>query len=228
MVASSGNSATERAIRPESNGASHQSERSGILRMRTVRGSAPAKMAAHVPGEPGVWILLFGDLLVFTALLIAYLLARARHTEIFTSSQEHLSRGIGVGYTTLLLTGSLCVALALAALRRGRRKLAVLLTLSGAATGVVFALVKMVEYYEKFCDGISPARNDFWMYYFALTGLHLVHVILGVTVLVVLARLSWMADSAQRIMMLFESGACFWHLVDLLWLLIFPLLFLVR
>jgi nitric oxide reductase NorE protein len=108
------------------------------------------------------------------------------------------------------------------------RHLARRLTLAGFGVGCLFVAIKAVEYYEKFSAGITPATNDFFMYYFVLTGLHLAHVVVG---LVVLAALSFLARKPQPTrthIAFFEGGGCFWHMVDLLWIIIFPLLFLVR
>ena len=97
----------------------------------------------------------------------------------------------------------------------------------GVAVGTCFVAIKSVEYSEKISAGITPGTNDFYMYYFALTGLHLAHVVIGLVVLTVLSRLAKAEPSSTHIAF-FESGACFWHMVDLLWLVIFPLIFLVR
>src|SRR5262249_34892976 len=124
---------------------------------------------------------------------------------------------------------SLLVVLAWRAVRSpGYRYLAPRLMLGAMACGTCFVAIKVYEYHQKLAAGISPNTNAFYMYYFMLTGLHLVHAVVGLAVLTVLWALSrrQMLSAAQR--SFFEGGACFWHMVDLLWIIIFPLIFLVR
>jgi nitric oxide reductase NorE protein len=183
----------------------------------------------HVPGEPGIWIVLFGDMGVFAILFSVYLHQRGRSRDLFEHSQEALNRTFGAINTLVLLTSSLLVFLAVRALRRERwRHLAPRLFLGGAAVGVCFVAIKALEYHEKIAAGITPKTNDFFMYYFVLTGLHLAHVIIGLSVLVALWRLARNPVRISNRMVVFEGGGCFWHMVDLLWIVIFPLLFLVR
>lgn len=89
-------------------------------------------------------------------------------------------------------------------------------------------MVKAFEYHEKFAAGITPKTNDFFMYYFVLTGLHLAHVVIGLVVLLIFARRNRAPAPTSTHIAFFEGAACFWHMVDLVWIVIFPLLFLVR
>ena len=183
----------------------------------------------HIPGEPGVWALLFGDMLVFMAVFGAYLSQRAQDKELFAASQDALNRSFGAMNTVILLTSSLLVVFAVRAMHSERqRHLARRLTLAGIAVGVCFVGVKMAEYHELISAGITPNTNEFYMYYFVLTGLHLAHVVIGLSVLLALSRLARVAEPTHTQLAFFEGGGCFWHLVDLLWIVIFPLLFLVR
>jgi len=102
------------------------------------------------------------------------------------------------------------------------------LTLAGAAVGSCFVIIKVIEYHAKVAAGLTPSTNEFYMYYFVLTGLHLAHVIIGLIVLTVLSRLARKPAPTRTHIAFFEGGACFWHMVDLLWLIIFPLFFLVH
>ncbi|WP_179467063.1 cytochrome c oxidase subunit 3 family protein [Mycolicibacterium vinylchloridicum] len=188
--------------------------------------AAPGK---HVPGEPGIWVLLFGDMLVFTVLFVVYLHRRGENRELFAESQNALNRNFGAINTLVLLTSSVLVVFAVAALRSERlRPLAPRLTLAGFAVGCCFVIVKVFEYHEKISAGITPSTNEFFMYYFVLTGLHLAHVVIGLAVLLALSRLARKPEPSRTHIAFFEGGGCFWHMVDLLWIVIFPLLFLVR
>ena len=183
----------------------------------------------HVPGEPGIWVLLFGDMLVFTVLFTVYLHQRGIKPELFAESQGALNRALGATNTLVLLTSSILVVFATRALRRPElRYLARRLTLGGVLVGSCFIAIKAFEYHEKISAGITPSTNEFFMYYFVLTGLHLAHVIIGLIVLTVLSTLASKPEPTKTHLAFFEGGACFWHMVDLLWIVIFPLIFLVR
>jgi nitric oxide reductase NorE protein len=195
------------------------------------RRSEPEAIAGtrHVPGEPGVWILLFGDMVVFTVLFAVYLNRRGHNEALFASSQVALNRTLGGVNTLVLLCSSMLIVLAALAFRRPQwRHLTSRLTLAGASVGACFVVVKVFEYHEKVAAGLTPSTNEFFMYYFVLTGLHLAHVVIGLVVLTVLSRLARKAAPTRTHIAFFEGGACFWHMVDLLWLIIFPLLFLVH
>ncbi|OBJ42506.1 cytochrome C oxidase subunit III [Mycolicibacterium mucogenicum] len=188
-----------------------------------------ADVRRHIPGEPGIWILIFGDMLLFTVLFGAYLRQRGENREMFAMSQDALSRNLGALNTVILLTSSVVVVFATKAMRSTHlRAYASRLTFLGMAIGFLFIIVKTVEYHEKISAGITPSVNGFYMYYFVLTGLHLLHVVIGLAVLATLSVLARDPAPSDRRISFFEGGACFWHMVDLLWIVIFPLVFLVR
>jgi nitric oxide reductase NorE protein len=190
---------------------------------------ADAMKTRHIPGEPGIWVLLFGDMAIFTTLFAVYLHAFGQKPALFAASQEHLNRNLGAANTLVLLTSSLLIVFATRAARRpAQRHLAARLTLAGVAVGSCFVVIKVLEYYEKLSTGITPGSNEFCMYYYVLTGLHLAHVVVGLTLLTILSRVIRAPNASLTRVAFFEGGACFWHMVDLLWLIIFPLVFLVR
>ncbi len=183
----------------------------------------------HIPGEPGIWILLFGDMMVFTILFGVYLHARSKDVVLFAASQESLNQTFGALNTLILLTSSLLVVMAVRAFRSEQwRHLAIRLGAAGVAVGCCFVIIKAFEYHEKISAGITPTTNEFFMYYFVLTGLHLAHVIIGLLVLTVCLRLLRNPKPSATHISFYEGAGCFWHMVDLLWIVIFPLLFLVR
>ncbi len=191
--------------------------------------AAPSPPAKHVPGEQGVWVLIFGDMLLFTMLFGAYLNSRSHNRALFAESQLALNRTLGVANTLVLLCSSMLIVLAVRAMRSTQfRHLAARLTLAGALVGSCFVIVKVIEYRTKVAAGITPNTNEFFLYYFALTGLHLVHVIVGLIALLVLWRFARRTETTRTQVAVFEGGGCFWHMVDLLWLIIFPLVFLVH
>jgi nitric oxide reductase NorE protein len=203
----------------------------GVVGTSVNRADEAAKphVERHVPGEPGIWVLLFGDMVVFTILFAVYLHRRGENKELFAQSQDTLNRTFGAINTLVLLTSSLLVVFAVLALRSEQwRHLAQRLTLGGVAVGSCFVIIKAFEYHEKIAAGITPSTNEFYMYYYVLTGLHLAHVIIGLGVLLALSRIARKPEPTRTHIAFFEGGGCFWHMVDLLWIVIFPLLFLVR
>jgi nitric oxide reductase NorE protein len=193
---------------------------------------AGARQERHLPGEEGTWVFILGDMTVFAVFFATYLYYRGQQRELFEASQRELVQVYGVINTLLLLTSSLCVALGMRAVRRrlaGAATLAAPRLFGGAlACGLGFSVMKFVEYGGKLAAGITPATNNFFMYYFILTGLHFFHLILGMAVLLYLIRSARRPTLDARQFAFVEGGACFWHMVDLVWIVLFPLLYLVK
>lgn len=181
--------------------------------------------AERLPGEMGIWVFVLGDFVVFGLFFTAYLYYRARDIPLFNQSQRLLDANLGMINTLLLLTSSWLVALGVHAARARRGLRARSLLLIAVVCGVGFIAVKSLEYAHKFQQGITLVTNDYFMYYFMYTGIHLLHVLIGLGVLIVLCRRA--PSATPKEMPLFESGAVFWHLVDLLWIMLFTLLYLV-
>jgi nitric oxide reductase NorE protein len=187
------------------------------------------KPSGHLPGEPGVWILIGGDMLVFSLFFLTFLTYRNASVALYEASQAKLHLSLGLSNTVLLLTSSWSVAQAVRAARVGRSKAAVGFFGIAFLCGLGFCVVKLVEYHEKLVAGIDMGANEFFMFYFMLTGIHLLHVIVGLGVLLVLrTKISRQQELYHGDITLIESGATFWHLVDILWILLFALLYLAR
>lgn len=170
---------------------------------------------------------IFGDLLVFGLFFLTFLTYRAADPALYAQAQAQLDTGLGLLNTLLLLTSSWFVASAVNAVRKGRPALAARLIAGGFVLGAGFVVVKAIEYGAKIGAGITVVSNEFFMFYFMYTGIHLVHVLIGLGVLIVLYRMARREDAAAHVSG-FESGGAFWHLVDLLWVVLFALLYLAR
>jgi nitric oxide reductase NorE protein len=191
-------------------------------------GATPARPERRLPGVEGVWAFVFADMTLFAVMFMCFMLDRRRNPAVFEQSRQALNLDFGGINTLILLTSSMLVVLALDALKRGRPRLAPRFFALAMACGFAFMLSKGLEYAEKFKAGITLLTNDFFMYYFILTGIHLVHVIAGNVVLAVLWFKSRSGSARGGNLRLYESGATYWHMVDLLWVCLFPLLYLVR
>ena len=181
----------------------------------------------HLPGEEGLWVFILGDLLMFGVFFGVLVVSRAKDVVVFAEAQAHLHVELGLLNTVFLLTGSWFVARGMQALKaRSPRRTAWFVAALG--TALAFATVKVVEYSLLISEGQTPADNDFFMYYFVFTGIHLAHLVIGavfLTILVTIARRPQLTKGRFR---LAECGAVYWHMVDMLWLVLFPLLYVVR
>lgn len=187
----------------------------------------PSRTSRRLPGEEGVWVFILGDMVVFALFFGTIVYTHGQDPRVFEASRRELSQALGAINTLLLITSSLLVALGVRATREDQRERAARLLWGAVACGAGFILVKAVEYGERIHDGVSPAHNDFWMYFFVFTGLHLVHVVVGVGVLVYVIRLVRHPEPRPRDQALIESGTSYWHMVDLLWMVLFALLYLL-
>lgn len=187
---------------------------------------ASARRTPHVPGELGIWMFIAGDLVLFSLLFFLFLQYRAGQEALFAEAQRHLNQAIGLVNTVLMLSSSWLVASAAQAARRQQSQVASRCFAAAFACGAGFVIVKYFEYGERIRAGVTPNSNDFFMYYYVYTGIHLVHVVIGMGVLAALTVYVRSAGPAAKIQHL-ESGATFWHLVDLLWIVLFALLYLV-
>jgi nitric oxide reductase NorE protein len=202
-----------------------------ILRMSTSL-AVPAEpvhaMTKRLPGDLAIWFFILAEMLAFAVFFSAYAFARAREVELFNLYQQTLDRNAGALNTLLLVTGSWFVVRAVQAAHRGDGKTVPRNIALGFICGGGFLVVKVFEYAEKFGAGISLSTNTFYMFYISLTFFHFMHVILGMVILAVLwvqARRGAYASSECNGL---ESGAAYWHMVDLLWIILFPLVYVMR
>lgn len=178
-----------------------------------------------LPAEAGIWLFVLADMTVFAVFFGLILHYRADDHELFAQSQAHLSSGVGLANTILLLTGSLVVVLAVKAARAHQAVRARHLLAAGIGCGVAFGAFKLGEYVHLQDDGFTAHTNTFFLCYFMFTAVHLLHVGMGISLL------AWarhtIEDAASSDMRLVESAGAFWHMVDLLWLVLFPMLYLI-
>jgi len=173
-----------------------------------------------LPGNPIMWVLIASELVVFGAIFIAFSIVRLSEPVVFAQAQDQLDRLAGAINTMVLLTSSLFAALAVRfAMDQQSRRTRVSLALA-SALGVVFLIVKSIEYSDKIAAGISTETNDFFMFYFLATGFHALHVVFGIVLLSVVA---W-KNSIENVI----TATAFWHMVDLIWVILFPVIYLIR
>lgn len=181
-----------------------------------------------LPGEDGVWIIIFGDMMIFGLFFSTYLYYRALQVDLYTASQQTLNMGMGLINTILLLTSSWFVVWAMRCAKHGKARETTRLLIAAMAMGIGFWIVKISEYSEKISAGHTIVSNEFFGFYYMFTGIHLIHVTAG---LFALAYAFFLARRSRIIGRDFDTlvgiGA-FWHMVDLLWIILFALLYLVK
>ncbi|HRD10831.1 MAG TPA: cytochrome c oxidase subunit 3 family protein [Mycobacterium sp.] len=190
--------------------------------------AAPAARTGRLPGVDGIWALIGADSVVFAILFASFMTERRHAPGLFEASRQSLNLDLGGIDTLILLTSSWTVARAIQALRRDQTRRMSRYLLAGALTGVLFMVTKVVEYIGKIAQGITPATNSFYMWYFTLTGIHLLHVLLGTGLLSFVWLRSRRGRYGSTNAAVPESVASFWHLVDYLWIVLFPLLYLMK
>jgi cytochrome c oxidase subunit III len=201
-------------------------------------------------GTLGMWVFIAQEVMFFGGLFLAYLIYRMKYPEAFMAASNHLNWTIGTINTTVLITSSLTMALAVWATQAGRApKVQVALMLATVALGLTFLTIKGFEYHEKYVDGLIPIAGwfnpseevlkhipasvtlgqyqmFFWLY-FAMTGLHALHMIVGVCIIAPIIYWAWRGRYSPEYHSPVENFGLYWHFVDIIWIFLFPLLYLL-
>jgi len=166
----------------------------------------------------GMWVFLGSEILLFGALFGLYASYRAHYPAELHEAMHHSEKVLGSLNTAILLGSSALVAASVEMLRADRRGLARLLLAGTMLLGLVFLLVKGLEYRSHVTAGFTPTSGEFWSLYYTMTGLHAVHVLIGIAVLSLM-----LFDLAPHRL---EVGALYWHFVDIVWIFLWPLFYL--
>lgn len=196
----------------------------------------PARPARDdVPGEPGLWIFVLGDMALFGAFFVAFQWQARAEPALFAAASSELIVGVGLVNTLVLLTSSVFVVAAVRAVARGARDRAARALPAALGCAAVFAVLKVGEYVAETGAGNTPATGVFFTYYYVLTGIHLLHVVIGAALL----GAAWwglrpdvhtdVRTGIPTVSARFVEGAgIYWHMVDLLWVVLFTLLYVPR
>ena len=194
----------------------------------------------HASARLGFWLFLGSELLLFAALLTLFVAYRWQYPAEFRAASGHANVLIGTVNTYVLLTSSLTVALAIHAARHGRRRRIVMFLVLTIALGLAFDVLKGLEYAEHLAEGIAPGGYYafgalpahgavlYFTLYYLLTGLHALHVTGGVIALIWLALRAHRGDFTPHHHLALELGGLYWHLVDVVWLFLWPLIYLIH
>lgn len=185
----------------------------------------------HAPGEPAFWVFIVGEMAMFSFMYLVFLCYRFWTPEnllIFEAGQRTLSQFYGVLNTVLLLTSSWFIVLGLKAARKGNASEGKVFVKLTFMCGLGFVFVKVFEYAEKIQSGYFLNTDAFYQIYYMYTILHLMHVLVGLTALIYLIKNCFKDDCRDpNNVAIIEGVASFWHLVDLLWIGLFTLIYLM-
>lgn len=182
----------------------------------------------RIPGAEGVWVFVGADMMFFLMLFMSFVVGRMDAPAVYEAGRLTLDLNFGGINTLILLTSSWFVVLAVDAAKKDRLDEIPRWLMAAFTCGVLFGVSKAFEYGAKLAAGQTPATNDFYMYYFVLTGFHLLHVIGGSVMLLVFWNMARQRRFGSQKLAVIESGGIYWHMVDLLWIVLFPLLYLMR
>ncbi|MCK5812791.1 MAG: cytochrome c oxidase subunit 3 family protein [Cocleimonas sp.] len=181
-----------------------------------------------LPGDLAIWFFIFMELLVFAVAFISYSVMRLKNIEEFNQYQQTLNTELGAANTILLITSSYFVIRAIHAIKVDDIKGCANWLYAALAGGTGFLILKTIEYQDKFSQGIDLSTNTFYFFYLSLTMFHFLHVILGMIILLFIAIKTQRGGYSSKDHVGIESGASYWHMVDLVWIVLFPLVYIIR
>jgi len=181
----------------------------------------------HEVSKLGMWLFLATELMLFGGLFTAYTIFRVRYPEMFHEQHQELNVTLGALNTVVLICSSLTMACGVASIHRGKQKLLALFLFLTILFGIMFGINKYFEYGAKFEHHIHPGTSIFFALYFMMTGLHMLHVFAGILVLTAVLVLTLKGKFSDKYYTPVELSGLYWHLVDLIWIYLFPLLYLI-
>jgi heme/copper-type cytochrome/quinol oxidase subunit 3 len=192
--------------------------------MSTARTIATTRSATGIPtGRLAIWWVLVSEIVIFGGALLSYLMNRLGHVE-YGEQAAHTNMWIGAFNTFVLLTSSLFAVLAHQAAEKGDGPKAARLLWLTIAGGGVFLGVKSFEWTHEIREGFTLQTGGFWSYYYTVAGLHAFHVIAGMTVMAFVAASAARNRDLHRV----ENVGIYWHFVDIVWIFLFPLLYIAK
>ncbi|HEY7535662.1 MAG TPA: cytochrome c oxidase subunit 3 family protein [Thermodesulfobacteriota bacterium] len=175
----------------------------------------------------GMWLFIATELLLFGGLFAAYTIYRAKYPDMFAEQHLELNKPLGALNTAVLLLSSLTMALGVTSIQRGKPKRLAFFLLLTIVLGLAFGVNKYIEYSAKFHHHIYPGTSIFFSLYFMMTGLHMLHVFAGISILTTMLVLTLRGKFSDKYYTPVEVSGLYWHLVDLIWIYLFPLLYLI-
>lgn len=198
----------------------------GVLRSNTMNDMVNENKS--LPGDFAIWIFILAELGVFSIFFIAYAFVRMLNQEMFAEGYQHLNQVAGMINTIALITSSYFVVRAVHAIKNGQGKACSAWLNWALFSALIYVVVKIWEYSETFGAGYSLHTNTFFMFYFLLTFFHFAHVIFGMVILQFVSKKAKQGGYSAEDYVGVETGASYWHMVDLLWIILFPLVYVIH
>jgi nitric oxide reductase NorE protein len=189
--------------------------------------ASAAPEAPRLVGDLAVWLIILAELLTFGIFFLSYAFARTFDVALFNASQRTLNLNSGAVNTALLITGSWCVVRAVQAVKRDASAVGARWLIAALACGSGFVVLKLMEFSAKADAGIDLSTNTFYMFYILLTAFHFFHVLAAMVFLTILLFKTRAGRYGSHDVHALETGAAFWHMVDLLWIVLFPLIYVM-
>ena len=203
-------------------------------------------------GTLGMWIFLVTEIMFFGGMFLAYTLYRAQYPVAFAAASNHLDIRLGATNTGVLIVSSFTMAMAVFSTQVGKRRLSIVCLVLTMILGATFLGIKAVEYHQKYVDNLIPGQlipghpfnpnvhelhlppsvplgnvEMFYWIYFAMTGLHALHMIIGLGIMTVILIMAWRGRFSPEYHAPVEISGLYWHFVDIIWIFLFPLLYLL-
>jgi len=185
------------------------------------------KSIYYPPGGILIWFLIILEIFTFLGAALIFVYYKHNNPELFAQSKALLNPIIGTINTIILITSGLFMALSVNKLRENNSQQSSKFILFGLILGVIFLIIKGYEFYHKLDSGIGFNYNDFFTFYWLMTGFHFVHVLFGVGLLAYMYIAVKKEKYNANFMFDVEASATYWHMCDLIWILIFPILYLI-
>jgi len=188
----------------------------------------PSVTGKLLPGDFAVWMLILIEISTFGLMFIAFSGMRAYERDLFLAGQAVIHPIAGLINTVALLAASGFVAQGVLDNRNNKQQRAATLLMAGMGMASVYVVVKLWEYWQLGSAGYGLSGDHFFMAYFLLTGFHFMHVVLGMVFLGIMARKLLRKAYGPDNQAGLESGACYWHMIDLIWVVLFPIVYVIR
>jgi heme/copper-type cytochrome/quinol oxidase subunit 3 len=185
---------------------------------------ATTRSAAGMPtGRLAVWWVIASEIVIFGGILASYIMHRLAH-DAFAEQAAHTNTAIGAFNTFVLLTSSLFAVLGHKAAEEGDGKKAAKMLLWTMAGGLTFLVVKAFEWTDEITHGFTITSSTFWSFYYTAAGIHAAHVLAGVIIMGFVGWAAWRGQELHRV----ELIGIYWHFVDIVWIFLFPLLYIAK
>jgi cytochrome c oxidase subunit 3 len=193
----------------------------------------------HESVSLGMWIFLATEIMFFGGMFLGYAIYRGAYSTAYAEASRHLDVLLGGINTAVLLCSSLTMAMAVHAAQLGGRRTVIIFLIATIILGTAFLGIKSFEYYHKYEEHLIPGRHFefagpnanhaqiFFSFYFAMTGMHALHMIVGIGMMLVIILLTWRERFTPEYYFPVEMAGLYWHFVDIVWVFLFPLLYLV-